>query len=229
MVDKTYTASIDAIHDVRDGAVIMFGGFGLSGIPQNLIRALYDKGTKGLTVISNNPGSRLKDDEYGLAVLFKAGRVKKFIGSFPTATKSFKELYDRGVVELELIPQGTLAERMRAKGAGIGGFYVKTGAGTLLAQGKESRVIDGEQYILERPLGADFAFVKAFRGDRYGNLVYRYTGANFNPAMAMAADVTIAEVEELLEPGGLAPETVHTPGIFVDRIVKGERYDRWYE
>jgi 3-oxoacid CoA-transferase subunit A len=229
MLNKTYTSSLEALHDVKDGAVIMFGGFGLAGIPQNLIRALYEKGTKDITVISNNPGSRLGDNEYGLAILFKAGRVKKYIGSYPTATKSFKELYDAGKVGLELVPQGTLAERIRARGAGIGGFYVKTGAGTLLAKDKESRVINGEQYILEQPLGADFAFVKAYKGDLYGNLVYRYTGANFNPLMAMAAAVTIAEVEELVEPGMLDPNTIHTPGIFVKRILKGERYDRWYE
>ncbi len=229
MLNKTYTSSLEAMHDVKDGAVIMFGGFGLAGIPQNLIRALYEKGTKDITVISNNPGSRLGDNEYGLAILFKAGRVKKYIGSYPTATKSFKELYDAGKVGLELVPQGTLAERIRARGAGIGGFYVKTGAGTLLAKDKESRDIKGEQYILEQPLGADFAFVKAYKGDFYGNLVYRYTGANFNPLMAMAAAVTIAEVEELVEPGMLDPNTIHTPGIFVKRILKGERYDRWYE
>lgn len=229
MTDKSYQTSVAAIDGVRDGAVIMFGGFGLAGIPQNLIRALYEKGTKDLTVISNNPGSRLGDSEYGLAVLFKAGQVKKYIGSYPTATRSFKELYDKGTVELELVPQGTLAERIRSKGAGIGGFYVKTGAGTLLAEGKETRVINGEQYVLEQPLGADFAFIKAYRGDRYGNILYRYTGANFNPLMAMAADVTIAEVEELLKPGEIDPNMIHTPGIFVDRIVKGERYDRWYE
>lgn len=229
MINKTYSTSLEAIQDVKDGDVIMFGGFGLAGIPQNLIRALYEKGTKNLTVISNNPGSRLGDDEYGLAVLFKAGRVKKYIGSYPTATKSFKELYDKGEVELELVPQGTLAERIRAGGAGIGAFYVKTGAGTLLAQGKETRIIKGEQYIMEYPLGADFAFIKAYKGDLYGNLVYRYTGANFNPLMAMAADITIAETEELVDAGMLDPGTVHTPGIFVDRVVKGERYDRWYE
>ena len=229
MINKAFGGSLEAIHDIRDGAVIMFGGFGLAGIPQNLIRALYEKGTKDLTVISNNPGSRLGDQEYGLAVLFKAGRVKNYIGSYPTATKSFKELYDTGKVGLELVPQGTLAERIRSKGAGIGGFYVKTGAGTLLAQDKETRLIDGEPYLLEQPLGADFAFVKAYRGDSYGNLVYRYTGANFNPLMAMAADITIAEVEELVEPGMLDPDTIHTPGIFVQRILKGERYDRWYE
>ncbi len=229
MITKAFGGSLGAIHDVGDGAIIMFGGFGLAGIPQNLIRALYEKGTKDLTVISNNPGSRLGDSEYGLAPLFQAGRVKKYIGSYPTATRSFKTLYEAGKVELELVPQGTLAERIRAKGAGIGGFYVRTGAGTPLAEGKESRIINGEQYIFEMPLGADFAFVKAYRGDTYGNLVYRYTGANFNPAMAMAAGVTIAEVEELVEPGVLDPHAIHTPGIFVHRILKGERYDRWYE
>ncbi len=229
MVNKIYRESLEAIRDVKDGAVIMFGGFGLSGIPQNLIRALYEQGTRDITVISNNPGSRLGDTEYGLAILFKAGRVRKFIGSFPTATKSFKELYEQGKVELELVPQGTLAERIRAKGAGIGGFYVRTGAGTLLGSGKETRTIQGARYILEQPLGADFAFVKAYRGDVYGNLVYRYTGANFNPLMAMAADITVAEVEEVAGAGDIDPNTIHTPGIFVDRVVKGERYDRWYE
>ena len=229
MFNKVYSSSMEAIYDVQDGAVIMFGGFGLAGIPQNLIRALYEKGIKDLTVISNNPGSRLQENEYGLAILFKAKRVKKYIGTYPSATKSFKELYDAREVELELVPQGTLAERIRARGVGIGGFYVKTGAGTLLAQGKETRIINGEEYVLEYPLGADFAFIKAFKGDKYGNLIYRYTGANFNPLMAMAANVTIAEVEELVEPGMLDPNIIHTPGIFVDRILKGERYDRWYE
>lgn len=229
MINKKYNSSLEAIYDVKDGATIMFGGFGLAGIPQNLIRALYEKGVKDLTVISNNPGSRLGDNEYGLAILFKAGRVKKYIGSYPTATRSFKELYDAGRVELELIPQGTLAERIRAKGAGIGGFYVRTGVGTLLTRDKETRKINGKEYVLELPLGADFAFIKAFKGDLYGNLVYHYTGANFNPLMAMAGDITIAEVEELVEPGDLDPNSIHTPGIFVHRILKGEYYDRWYE
>ncbi len=229
MIKKTYKTSIDAIKDVNDGVTIMFGGFGLAGIPQNLIRALYEKGTKDLTVISNNPGSRLDENEYGLAMLFKAGRVKKFIGSYPAATRSFKELYERGLVELELVPQGTLAERIRAKGAGIGAFYVKTGADTLISKGKETRTINGEHYVMEYPLDADFAFVKAYKSDKFGNLVYRYTGSNFNPLMAMAAKVTIAEVEELVEPGNIEPDAVHTPCIFVHRIVKGEYYDRWYE
>jgi len=230
-MDKSYAGSAAAVADIGDGAVIMSGGFGLSGIPENLIRALVDKGVRDLTIISNNIGSiDLKEGgAYGVALLFQNRQVRKFVGSFPGPVSKldwFLEQYSCGLVELEIMPQGTLNERIRCAAAGLGGIYTPVGVGTLLAEGKESRVIEGREYLLELPLRADFAIIKARRGDRTGNLVYRYAARNYNAVMAGAAQVTIAEVEELVEPGAIEPDAVHTPGIFVKRIVQGERYEK---
>ena len=217
MISKIYASSQAAVADVKDGAVIMIGGFGNAGIPTLLIDALIAQGACDLTVINNNAGN----GDTGVAALLKTKRVRKIICSFPRQTDShvFDALYRAGEIELELTPQGNLAERIRAAGAGIGGFYSRTGYGTLLAEGKETRSIDGHHYLLEFPLHADFAMIKAQRGDRWGNLVYRKTARNFGPIMAMAATCTIAQVSEVVELGELDPEFVVTPGIFVDRVV----------
>ena len=221
-MDKVFPSAEAAIHDVADGAVIMSGGFGLCGNPENLIRALHDRGIRGLTIVSNNCGTTDK----GLGVLLAAGQVKKMISSYVGENKIFEKLYLEGKLEVELCPQGTLAERIRAGGAGIAGFYTPTGVGTKVAEGKETRELDGKRYVLERGLTADFALVKAWKGDRWGNLVYRKTARNFNPMMATAGRITIAEVEELVEPGRLDPDLVHTPGIYVQRILVGARYEK---
>jgi len=230
-MDKRYASSHEAIADIQDGAVLMTGGFGLSGIPENLIRALVERKVRDLTIISNNMGSiDLKEGgAFGAALLFENRQVRKFVGSFPGPVARFDwflEQYNAGEVEVEIMPQGTLNERIRCSAAGLGGFYTPTGVGTLLAEGKECREIEGKEYLLELPLHADFALVKAFRGDRMGNLLYRYTARNYNAVMAGAARLTIAEVEELVEPGEIPPDHVHTPGIFVQRIVKGEVYEK---
>ena len=218
---KVYSSAAAALEGVaRDGLTIMSGGFGLCGIPENLINALRDSGVKGLTVISNNAGV----DELGLGQLLKTRQIRKMISSYVGENKEFERQYLAGELELEFNPQGTLAERIRAGGAGIYGFYTRTGAGTLVAEGKESRVVNGDTYILETGLTADVSLVKAWKGDTEGNLIYRKTARNFNPMMASAGRVTIAEVEELVEPGQLDPDQVHTPGIFVQRIVKGVNY-----
>lgn len=205
---------------VADGMTIMSGGFGLCGIPENLILALRDSGVRDLTIISNNAGV----DSQGLGLLLETRQIKKMISSYVGENREFERQYLAGELQLEFNPQGTLAERIRAGGAGIYGFYTKTGAGTLVAEGKEQRVVNGETYILETGLTADVALVKAWKGDTEGNLVYRKTARNFNPVMATAGRITIAEVEELVEPGELDPDCIHTPGIFVQRIVKGEKY-----
>jgi len=210
---------------VPDGASIMVGGFGLCGIPENLIAALHRRGTKNLTVISNNAGV----DDFGLGILLKSRQIRKMISTYVGENKEFERQYLQKEIEVELIPQGTFSERIRAGGAGIGGFFTPTGYGTVIAEGKETRVIDGRHYVLEMPLNADFAFVRAWKGDRQGNLVYRRTARNFNPMMATAAQVTIAEVETLVEPGALDPDAVHTPGIFVKRIFQGAAYERRIE
>jgi 3-oxoacid CoA-transferase subunit A len=210
---------------IQDGASIMMGGFGLCGIPENLIRALHERGTKGLTVISNNAGI----DEFGAGVLLHARQIKKMIATYVGENKEFERQYLSGELEVELVPQGTFSERMRAAGAGIAGFFTPTAYGTIVAEGKETRVIEGKGYVLEPPLRADFAFVKAWKGDRLGNLIYRRTARNFNPVMATAAKVTIAEVEQLVEPGGLDPDAVVTPGIFVKHILQGASYDKRIE
>ena len=207
---------------VRDNLTIMSGGFGLCGVPEHLILALRDSGARGLTVVSNNAGV----DEMGLGMLLKTRQIKKMISSYVGENKEFERQYLSGELELELNPQGTLAERIRAGGAGIYGFYTKTGAGTQVAEGKESRVVNGETYILETGLVADVSLVKAWKGDTEGNLIYRKTARNFNPMMATAGRVTLVEVEQLVEAGQLEPDHVHTPGIFVTRIFQGPHYAR---
>lgn len=217
MIDKTVASAASAVADIPDGATVMIGGFGEAGSPVELIHALIDQGARGLTVISNNTGS----GEVGLAALIKHGRVAKVICSYPRTANStvFPELYRAGRIELELVPQGTLAERIRAGGAGIPAFYTATAVGTVLETGKETRVFAGRTYVLENGLNADVSLVKAKRADRYGNLVYSKTARNFGPIMCTAAAVSIVQVQELVEPGGIDPETVVTPGIFVQRVV----------
>jgi len=218
MIDKTYQSLERAVADVHDGATVMIGGFGNAGMPAQLIDALIAQGARELTIVNNNAGN----GDTGLAALLAAKRVRKIICSFPRQTDShhFDALYRAGEIELELTPQGNLAERIRAAGAGIGGFFTPTGYGTLLAEGKETRLIDGRHYVLEAPIHADFALIKAHRGDRWGNLVYRKTARNFGPIMAMAAKTTIAQVNEIAALGELDPEVIVTPGIFVQRVVK---------
>src|SRR5947209_4930152 len=214
-----------AVALVPDGATIMMGGFGLCGIPENLIRALHSRGTRNLTIISNNAGV----DEFGAGMLLRARQIRKMISTYVGENKEFERQYLSGEMEVELVPQGTFSERIRAGGAGIGGFFTPTAYGTIVAEGKETRVIGGKPYVLEAPLKADFAFVKAWKGDRVGNLVYRRTARNFNPVMATAARVTIAEVEELVEPGQIDPDHVITPGIFVRHIIRGKLYEKRIE
>jgi 3-oxoadipate CoA-transferase alpha subunit len=218
MIDKTYESLQQAVADVHDGATVMIGGFGNAGMPAQLIDALIAQGARELTIVNNNAGN----GDTGLAALLAAKRVRKIICSFPRQSDShhFDALYRAGEIELELTPQGNLAERIRAAGAGIGGFFTPTGYGTLLAEGKETRLIDGRHYVLESPIHADFALIKALKGDRWGNLVYRKTARNFGPIMAMAAKVAIAQVQEIVELGELDPEHIVTPGIFVQRVVK---------
>lgn len=217
-MNKIYKTYCDAVADIHDGALVLLGGFGECGQPQKLINALAERGAKNLTCVSNNCGNW----ELGPATLIKKGLVKKMIASFPMTQHShiFRDAYLAGQVELELVPQGTLAERIRAGGAGIGGFYTRTGVGTVVEKGKEKKVINGDEYLLEMPIKADFALIKARKGDRHGNLVYRKTARTFNPVMATAAKVTIVEVDEIVELGELGPEEIVTPGIFVDRVVK---------
>ena len=218
MINKIVTSVAAAVADIGDGATVMIGGFGTAGMPAELIDALIAQGARDLTIVNNNAGN----GETGLAALLKARRVKKIICSFPRQADSwvFDGLYRGGELELELVPQGNLAERIRAAGAGIGAFYTPTGHGTLLAEGKESRTIDGRNYVLEYPIRADVAIIKAFKADRWGNLIYRKTARNFGPVMAMAASCTIAQVDEIVDLGALDPESVVTPGIFVHRVVK---------
>ena len=224
-MNKVLPGPAEAVALVREGATIMMGGFGLCGIPENLIAALRDRGTGGLTVISNNAGV----DDFGIGILLRSRQVRKMISTYVGENKEFERQFLTGELEVELVPQGTFAERIRAGGAGIAGFFTPTGYGTLVAEGKETRVIDGKHYVLEAPLHADFAFVKAWKGDTAGNLVYRRTARNFNPVMATAATVTIAEVEHLVEPGEIDPDHVHTPGIFVRHIIQGARYEKRIE
>ncbi len=217
MIDKTVATAAEAVAGIPDGATVMIGGFGTAGMPSELIDALIAHGARDLTIVNNNAGN----GEIGLAALLKTKRVRKIICSFPRQVDSqiFDGLYRAGEIELELVPQGNLAERIRAAGAGIGAFFTPTGFGTLLAEGKETRVINGRQYVLEMPIHADFALVRADRGDRWGNLVYRKTARNFGPIMASAAKTTIAQVREIVPLGSLDPEAIVTPGIFVKRIV----------
>ncbi len=218
MIDKQFPTLAQAVADVPDGATVMVGGFGTAGLPNELVHALIDQGARDLTIVNNNAGN----GETGLAALIAARRVRKIICSFPRQADShhFDAQYRRGEIELELVPQGNLAERIRAAGAGIGGFFTPTGYGTDLAKGKETREIGGRMYVLELPIHADYAFVRAERGDRWGNLTYRMTARNFGPVMAMAARITVATVHEVVELGALDPETVVTPGLFVQRIVR---------
>jgi acyl CoA:acetate/3-ketoacid CoA transferase alpha subunit len=242
-MNKVFKNAMDAIHDVEDGATIMSSGFGLSGNPENLLTALHQKGVKGLTVISNNCGT----DKYGLGILLNAHQIKKMVSSYVGENKEFERQFLQGELEVELNPQGTLAERLRAGGAGIAAFYTPTGYGTAIADGglpqlydgkggirkgsekKETREFDGRMYVLERALTADFAIVKAFKGDTHGNLVFRKTARNFAPMMCAAARVTIAEVEQLVQPGQLDPDHIHVPGIYVQRIFQGSGYEKWIE
>lgn len=224
-MNKVFPNADAAIADLSDGASIMVGGFGLCGIPENLIEAVRAKGVRDLTVMSNNAGV----NTFGLGRLLETRQIRKVIGTYVGENKLLEELALKKEIDLELMPQGTFAERMRAGGAGIAGFYTPTGVGTVVAEGKELREFDGRKYLLERGLKADFAFVKAWKGDRWGNLIYRKTARNFNPVMATAARVTIAEVEELVELGGLDPNMVVTPGVYVKRIFQGTHYEKRIE
>ncbi|HEY1777148.1 MAG TPA: CoA transferase subunit A [Solirubrobacteraceae bacterium] len=219
---KVAASFAEAVADVDDGATLIVGGFGLCGVPEKSIAALVEKGCRQLTVVSNNCGV----DDFGLGLLLANGQIAKMVASYVGENSIFERLYMSGELEVELVPQGTLAERMRAAGAGIPAFFTATGVGTPIAEGKESREFDGRTYLLERALGGDFGLVKAWRGDPLGNLVYRDTARNFNPLAAMAGAVTIAEVEELVEVGELDPNQVHTPGIYVSRIVEGADYEK---
>lgn len=225
MINKTVANAEEAVKDVFSNAVLMFGGFGLSGIPENSIKALLKKDLKGLTCISNNAGV----DDFGIGLMLQKRMVKKMISSYVGENAEFERQLLSGELEVELIPQGTLAERVRAGGAGIPAFFTPAGIGTEVAEGKEIREFDGKLYLLERWLKADFAFVKAWKGDTAGNLVFKGTARNFNPMMAAAGKITIAEVEELLPAGELNPNEIHTPGIYVQRIFQGKDYEKRIE
>jgi 3-oxoacid CoA-transferase subunit A len=224
-MNKVVASAAAAVAQIQDGATLMVGGFGLCGIPEDLIRALHAQGTRELTIISNNAGV----DEHGLGILLKSRQIRKMISSYVGENREFERQFLQGELEVELVPQGTFSERIRAGGAGIGGFFTPTGYGTIVADGKETRELGGRHYVLEMPLLADFAFVKAHKGDRVGNLVYRRTARNFNPMMATAARVTIAEVEQLVEPGALDPDAIVTPGIFVRHVVEATGYEKKVE
>ena len=224
-MDKRVASADAAIEKLRDGATILMGGFGLSGIPENLIAAVRRKGTRDLTVVSNNAGI----SDFGIGLLLQTRQVKKMISTYVGENKLFEELVLKGELEVELNPQGTLSERLRAGGAGIPAFFTPTGYGTMVAEGKEVREFNGRPCVLERALRGDFAFIKAWKGDRWGNLVYRKTARNFNPMMATAADYVIAEVEQLVELGELDPDGIHTPGIYVDAIFQGRNYEKRIE
>ena len=224
-MNKVVANADEAIRDMKDGARIMVGGFGLCGIPENLIRALARKGVKNLTVISNNAGV----DDFGLGVLLQNRQVKKVIGTYVGENKLFEQLVLSGELELELVPQGTFAERVRAGGAGIPAFFTPTGYGTIIAEGKETREFNGKPYVMEQALHAEFALIKAWKGDKWGNLVFRKTARNFAPMMATAADVTICEVENLVEVGAIEPDQVHVPSVYVKRIFQGVEYEKRIE
>jgi 3-oxoacid CoA-transferase subunit A len=224
-MNKLFASADEAIADIPDGCTLMSGGFGLSGNPENLITALHAKGVKNLTIISNNCGTT----EFGLGILLANKQVKKMVSSYVGENKNFEDQYLSDTLEVELNPQGTLAERIRAGGCGIGGFFTPTGAGTLLAEGKETRMIDGRLHVLETPLKADFAIIHAWKADRFGNLVFRKTARNFSPMMCMAAKVTIVEAEQIVEPGEIDGDLVHVPGIFVHRIIQAKNLQKWIE
>jgi 3-oxoadipate CoA-transferase alpha subunit len=226
VIDKTLPTCRDAVAQIFDGATVMLGGFGNIGLPGRLLEALREEKRTDLTLVSNGAG----EGDYALAGLFKDGRVRKLIASFPAPTSIyFRERFAKGEVELELVPQGTLVERIRSAGCGIGGFYTPTGAGTELAAGKETRMLNGREYVFETPIHADFALIKAHRGDRLGNLSYRGTMRNFNMVMATAAKIVLAEVDELVTGGTLGPEQIHTPGIFVNHVVQVERHSQLFQ
>jgi 3-oxoacid CoA-transferase subunit A len=224
-MQKVVRDADQAVEAVFDGATIMMGGFGVCGVPEHLIAALHRKGVRDLTIISNNAGT----DDHGIGVLLRARQIRKMISTYVGENKEFERQYLQKEIEVELVPQGTFSERIRAGGAGIAAFYTPTGVGTVVAEGKDVREFDGRLYVMERGLTADFAFVKAWTGDTVGNLVYRRTTRNFNPMMATAAKVTIAEVEHLVEAGQIVPDHVHTPGIFVKRIFQGTAFSRKIE
>lgn len=224
-VKKVIASSDEAVGDIPDGATIMIGGFGLCGIPENLIRALVQKGVRNLNTISNNVGV----DGFGMGLLLAAGQIRSHVGSYVGENRLLEQMILENRIDLTLVPQGTFSERIRAGGAGIPAFYTPTGFGTAVAENKETREFDGRMYVMERALKADFALIKAWKGDKSGNLVYRKTARNFNPMMAAAARVTIAEVESLVEVGELDPDCIHTPSIYVKRILKGELYERRIE
>jgi len=224
-MNKVVGSAEEAVRDIPDGASIMIGGFGLCGNPENLIRALAKKGTRNLTTMSNNAGV----DGLGVGVLLAAGQIRRHIGTYVGENKLLEQMVLSGKIELELVPQGTFSERIRAGGAGIPAFFTPTGVGTVVGENKETREFDGRTYVMERALRADYAFIKAWKGDKWGNLVYRKTARNFNPMMATAARVTIAEVEELVEVGELEPDSVHTSSVYVKRIFQGEVYEKRIE
>jgi 3-oxoacid CoA-transferase subunit A len=224
-LNKVFASAADAVRDIPDGSTLLVGGFGLVGIPENLIIALRDQGTKDLTCVSNNCGV----DDWGLGLLLQTRQIRKMISSYVGENKTFERQFLSGELEVELVPQGTLAERVRAGGAGIGGFYTPAGVGTVVAEGKETRVIDGREYVLEMPIRGDYALIKGWKADTLGNVIYRKTAQNFNPMMAAAGKITIVEVEELVEPGELDPHEIHTPSIYVQRIVVGPSYEKRIE
>ncbi len=224
-VSKVYHSAAEALKGIDHNMTVLVGGFGLCGIPENLILALRDSKMKGLTCVSNNAGV----DDWGLGLLLQTKQIKKMISSYVGENATFEKQYMNGELEVELTPQGTLAERLRAGGAGIPAFFTPTGYGTLVAEGKETRVFNGRNYVLEQAITGDFAFVKAWKGDAFGNLIYRKTARNFNPMVATAGKITIAEVEELVEVGELDPDQVHTPGVFVQRIIQGAHYQKRIE
>lgn len=225
MISKVVANATEAVKDVKDGMTLVLGGFGLCGIPENSIVALRDLGIKNLTCVSNNAGV----DDWGLGLLLQTRQIKKMISSYVGENATFEKQFLNKELELEFCPQGTLAERLRAGGAGIAGFYTPTGVGTIVADGKEIKNFNGRDYVLERGIVGDFAFVKAWKGDKFGNLVFRKTSRNFNPMAATAGKITIAEVEELVEIGEIEPDQVHTPGIYVQRIFKGTNYQKRIE
>ena len=224
-MDKRISSPDVAIENLQDGVTILMGGFGLCGIPENLIAAVRRKGVKDLTIVSNNAGI----DNFGIGLLLQNRQVKKMVSTYVGENKLFEQLVTSGELQLELNPQGTFAERIRAGGAGIPAFYTPTGYGTMVAEGKETREFDGRHYVMERGIRGNFAFVKAWKGDRWGNLIYRRTARNFNPMMATAADYVVAEVEHLVELGELDPDNVHTPGIYINAIFQGQNYEKRIE
>lgn len=224
-MNKIYESADAAIADMSDGITLMAGGFGLSGNPENLISAIHRKGIKNISLISNNCGTT----DLGLGILLQAKQIRKITASYVGENKEFERQFLAGEIEVELNPQGTLAERIRAGGAGIGGFYTPTGVGTKVAEGKETRVIDGKEYLLEKPLVADYAIVRAWKADKWGNLIFRKTARNFSPMMCKAAKITIVEAEEIVEVGELDPDAIHVPSIYVHRIVQGSNYEKWIE